>query len=187
MSHRRLLWTDDDGPKHFLYELAELEARGWTVRWARSVTEALRWLCAEPFEALIVDQLLPVAEAEQGVVAERFVWGGALIVAWLRAPEALAALPAPLQALAAPLTAQRPHPENIDLPVQLVSAFDDAEVDALLNSAALGAPRRIPKPVDLDDLLLLIEETERALEEDREGERETEAETEVGARGPRSC
>lgn len=180
MSHRRLLWTDDDGPKHFLYELSELEGRGWTVRWARSVTEAIRLLSAEPFEALIVDQLMPVAEAGNGVVAERFVWSGALLVAWLRAPEALTALPARLQDLAAPLTCARPHPDNVGLPLQLVSAFDDPEVDALLATPALGAPRRIPKPVDLEDLLVLIEEAEREADA-------AEAETQVGARAGEPC
>ena len=173
---RRLLWADDDGPKHFLYELSVLESRGWVVRWACSVEEAVRALRAEPFDALLLDQLMPVAEAGNCVVAERFVWSGALLVAWLRDPAALEALPAAVRAASAAVTAAPPHPENLLLPLQLVSAFDDPEVDALLAKPTLGAPRRIAKPVDLDDLLLLIDEAE--------AERAAaEAETQVGGRG----
>ena len=61
---RRLLWTDDDGADWFVYEAAMLRRAGWEIHWARDVTSAVDRLSAEPFDALIIDQMLPWRRGE---------------------------------------------------------------------------------------------------------------------------
>lgn len=159
---RRLLWIDDDGPRHYLYELHRLRALGWEVRWATSAADAAAALAADAFDAALLDQLLPLAPATDGVAAARSVWGGALLAAHLRDPAALAGLPAAVRAAAQPLL-DPPLAHNRGLPLLVVSAFDDPEVDELLARPGLAHPRlgplrRVPKPVDFDDLQAFLDE-----------------------------
>ena len=82
---KRLLWTDDDGRDWFVYEEHMLRAEGWEVRWARDLDEAAALLAAEPFDALVLDQMLPFTFANIGAEPHaRRLWGGCLLLWWLR-------------------------------------------------------------------------------------------------------
>jgi CheY-like chemotaxis protein len=174
---RRLLWIDDDGPRHYLYELHRLRALGWDVRWATSAADAAAALAAEAFDAALLDQLLPLAPATDGVAAARSVWGGALLAAHLRDPAALAGLPAAVRAAAQPLLHPAPLAANRGLPLLVVSAFDDPEVDELLARPGLAHPRlgplrRVPKPVDFDDLQGFLDDVLQVSDPEEDGDEE---------------
>ncbi len=158
----RLLWTDDDGPNRFMMEEFTLRQAGWTVVWARGLRSAVEALATAPHDALLLDQMLPWSDPEDQRAGRDGVdvWGGCLLLWWLRrgAPPP-AAHPGQL-ARFADMWDRAPLPANRALPVAVVSAFDDPDVRVQLAAVSEagpgGRPPAVPvwtKPVDRDVLM----------------------------------
>lgn len=145
----RLLWTDDDPPGRFEYEQFVIQDEGWDITWAPDVTTATRLLSEQPFDALILDQMLP---PYVGLRKGDPIWGGCLVLRWLRGkapPGNLAIDPD------GPLAKNHPLPRNADLPTIIVSAFHEPKVEAAIRDAS-PADRNIPlipKPLDMNAIL----------------------------------
>jgi CheY-like chemotaxis protein len=139
----RLLWTDDEGPGRFLYAAMRLEREGWEITWARSVTEAAKLLKERPFDALVLDQMLPIADPSGGAT----VWGGCTLYRWLRGSAVAAGVPANLTA-----PAFQPLRSNQKIPVAIVSAYRHDDVEHATNEATSDAASLawIGKPLDLE-------------------------------------
>jgi CheY-like chemotaxis protein len=139
----RLLWVDDDGPNRFRYEEAVLkEDRRCAVDWASNVEHALSLLRTEAFDAIVLDQMLPLTEHS---TASDY-WGGCVVLHWLKLSSYPATAPPTLQPA---LFRAPPLPANVAAPVCFVSAFSDDDVHREL----LRADRTLPifaKPLDLD-------------------------------------
>lgn len=149
---RRLLWTDDDGADWFVYEASMLRRDGFEIHWARDVTSAVERLSREPFDALIIDQMLPWRSGE--AAEKRQIWGGCAILWWLRQQRWPAAVPFPTRIRELSLWDESPHPHNRTIPAIFVSAFYDEMVEQVTRgaSAADDALEILAKPVRLDDL-----------------------------------
>ena len=134
-----LLWTDDDAPDRFLFEIGRIETRGWKVDWALDIWEAAQMLASRPFNALILDQMLPFhigENAHEPVYKETQVWGGCVLLRWLRGkgpPDK-----APLDSIEPDQRLRRlhPQPENARIPVIVVSAFYDEDVLTAMRDAS---------------------------------------------------
>lgn len=142
----RLLWVDDDGPDRFRYEEAVLiEDRGCQVGWAATVAQALERLRREPYDAIVLDQMLPFTE--HSPVTD--YWGGCVVLHWLKLSSYPPTAPPPehpqLFAGEPPLLA------NVQAPVCFVSAFMDDDVHRELLRAC-NLLRIFAKPLDLDVL-----------------------------------
>jgi CheY-like chemotaxis protein len=148
---RALLWVDDDGPDRFLFEEFMLTRRGWKVVWATSIRDALQKLGTNVFDAILLDQMLPV---DPGPLAPTDVWGGCLLLYWLRGME---------RPLAAPEVEEpdafrevEPLASNRSITIVIVSAFHDDEVEEAIKSAAASI-EIVKKPIDLDKLIAKLE------------------------------
>lgn len=148
----RLLWTDDDGRERFLYEEYVIRDEGWEIAWAEGVSEASRLLAREPFDALILDQMMPYEGLRQN---EFLLWGGCLLLRWLRGAPPPAALELELDG---GLYASQPLDVNRDIPAFVVSGFYDASVaEAFREASPQDRDLRImPKPVEVDEVLRFL-------------------------------
>lgn len=150
----RILWTDDE-PGRFRFAEWELTDAGWTVEWARDVETAAHKLAREPFDALILDQMLPFEPSDE---ADRY-WGGCLLLRWLRgapSPEKATVADARQKEVLGRLS---PLPDNTTVPALVVSAFYDEQVVEATRSAS-RQDREIPfldKPVDIDEVRRILE------------------------------
>ena len=151
---RRLLWTDDDGADWFVYEASMLSRAGWEIHWARDVTSAVERLSAEPFDALIIDQMLPWRTGEVPTAETIQIWGGCTILWWLRQQRCPEAVPFPTRIRELAFWNQQPHPGNRAVPAIFVSAFYDEQVEQVTRSAsrADASLEILAKPVRLGDL-----------------------------------
>ena len=145
-AERILLWIDDDGPDRFPYEEYMFIQSGWKVVWATSVREALSKLGKDRFDAILLDQMLPL---DPGPLAPADVWSGCLLLYWLRG------LPRPA---AAPQVEDPnvfgefvPLESNREVAVVIVSAFHDDEVEQAITTAEMTISI-VKKPIDLDRL-----------------------------------
>jgi CheY-like chemotaxis protein len=127
---RVLLWVDDDGRERFLYEEHLLSRRGWVIQWAKSVREAIDKLQGACFDAVLLDQMLPL---EPGALDSTDVWSGCLLLYWLRG------MPGPSSAPPA------------------LEAFHDDEVTAAIKAAGSAVPM-VSKPIDAEKLLPILGE-----------------------------
>lgn len=154
-SERALLWIDDDGPDRFPYEEYMLAESGWKVVWATSVRDALKKLSEDRFDAILLDQMLPV---DPGPLAPADVWSGCLLLYWLRDLTRPAAAP---QAETPNVYGDGdPLEANRKAKVVIVSAFHDDEVEGAIN-AADNTIQIVKKPVDLELLNAAIGSGER--------------------------
>lgn len=142
-----LLWIDDDGPDRFLYEEYVLQGKGWRVVWATSVREALEILGKDGFDAILLDQMLPL---NPGPLAPADVWSGCLLLYWLRGmarPPAAPQVEEPdVFGYVSPLSSNRA------IKVIIVSAFHDDEVEEAIRAAEASIPI-VKKPIDLEKLI----------------------------------
>lgn len=139
----RLLWVDDDGPARFRYEEAVLkEDRGCQVGWAASVAAALHALRSELYDAIVLDQMLPITDSSP--VSD--YWGGCVILHWLK----LSSYPPTAPPSEQPQLFQGPPPiaANVAAPVCFVSAFNDDDVHRELLRACADMPI-FAKPLEL--------------------------------------
>lgn len=147
----RLLWTDDDGRERFLYEEYVIQDEGWDIAWATDVTAAARRLSTEPFDALILDQMLPY----EGLRPTDVLWSGCVLLRWLRGkgpPPNLNLEPG------GGLSRMTPLDLNSDIPAFIVSGFHDLAVEAATRDAS-EQDRNIPlvpKPVDVEIILSFL-------------------------------
>lgn len=146
-----VLWTDDDGRDRFLYEELVIQAEGWDVAWALDVSSAARRLASEPFDALILDQMVPY----EGLLKGDVLWGGCLVLRWLRGKG-----PPPHLILdpKGALSTLRPDERNEEIPAFIVSGFHDPAVEAATRDAS-ALDRNIPlvpKPVDIGVVLQFL-------------------------------
>lgn len=148
---KRCLWVDDDPHRRFVYEEYNLKQDGWVISWAASVQEATQLLCDGEFEAIILDQMLPVIT--NGRVD---IWSACLLLYWLRgkkpSPEALPEVRQEIWNQV--VQAGPPLPTNQIVPAIILSAFHEYEVLEKIKQAGLQ-DENIPflsKPVDLDAL-----------------------------------
>lgn len=145
-----LLWIDDDGPGRFLYEEYVLQGKGWRVVWATSVREALEILGKDGFDAILLDQMLPL---NPGPLAPADVWGGCLLLYWLRGllrPSAAPQVEEPdVFGYVSPLASNRATK------VIIVSAFHDDEVEKAIRSAEVSM-QIVKKPIDIDYLITTL-------------------------------
>jgi CheY-like chemotaxis protein len=147
----RVLWIDDDGPERFEYEECVIkEELNQDVVWADTARVALDKLRQERFDAILLDQMIRLAEYE-----EPDVWGGCRILRWLRGAS---------QSKVAPLagvdeTWGAPALEaNRRVPVLVVSAFFDPDVLGEMRSASEidWDLRASPKPIRLEEIQLFL-------------------------------
>jgi len=75
----RILWVDDDGPGRFRYADAMLKRDGWDIDWSHDAFSAAKRLCVHPYDVLILDQDIPLAEGEP-----HSRWVGTMLLHWLR-------------------------------------------------------------------------------------------------------
>lgn len=152
-TRHRLLWTDDDAPDRFEYEALVLGEEGWDVVWAKSVSEAARLLADQPFDALLLDQMLPYTGLKYGDP----LWNGALLLRWLRGKG-----PPPNVTLdpKGELNTLKPRVENREIPTVIVSAFHDPQVDSAMRDASEQdrALPLAPKPIDVGALLSYLDQ-----------------------------
>jgi CheY-like chemotaxis protein len=145
-----LLWIDDDGPERFLYEEYVLQGKGWRVVWATSVREALEILSKEGFDAILLDQMLPL---NPGPLAPADVWSGCLLLYWLRGmlrPSAAPQVEEPdMFGDISPLLSNRLNK------VIIVSAFHDDEVEEAIRTVEASISI-VKKPIDLDKLIVTL-------------------------------
>jgi len=81
---KQLLWVDDDNPMRFFSEIEFLEEDcGYQVKLVHNIQDATKQLNERPFDAIIMDQMLPFSEEDRfaGRVSK---WGGCFLMAWLR-------------------------------------------------------------------------------------------------------
>ena len=151
---RALLWIDDDGRDRFLYEEHMLKRRGWDIVWATNVRDALENLGSKEFQAILLDQMLPVAP---GPLAPTDVWSGCLLLYWLRGKPRPSAAP---QAEESDIFREtKPLASNRAIAVVIVSAFHDDEVEAAIKE--IGASSQIvKKPIDSKKLIEMLESGE---------------------------
>ncbi len=131
---RRLLWIDDDGPGRYEYERYLVEREGWSLVWAENVLDAVKHLAAVPFDALVVDQMLPFDIEDRGFPEP---WGGCLVLRWLRGTYPPRHVPRRMVTREGHLGAQPPPlPANVDLHVLVVSAYHNEDVLREMRSAS---------------------------------------------------
>lgn len=147
---RRLLWVDDDGRGRFPYELSVLDDNGFETDWASNAAEAVEMLSATNYELVLLDQVFPVDQKS----SYRDVWSGCRLLYWLRGkrPPTNAPQGAMWNEL---LLKNRPRPKNKNLPVIIISGFQDDSVDQALRQTNHGISI-FPKPVDGDELIRTI-------------------------------
>jgi|GEM_PF-4827585 len=153
-----LLWVDDDGPGMFLFEVFQLEQQGWTVHFVTHIAAAAEALAAKPYDAVLLDQMMPLGAGDDQPVD---VWAGCLVVWWMRHRAPPPGAPAASVEATHALWAATPLPHNQGVPVVIVSAFDDPEVDAEIRKVS-PTPRPVHilvKPVEAEALLLQLKPT----------------------------
>lgn len=157
-SPRRLLWVDDDGPAPYFFETTTLSNQGWSVRWAENVTEAAEILAKEEFSAVILDHVLPLRSSPWPLSEETVLWGGCLLLYWLRGRELPGHIPAPHGF--SELYASHPLEANRQVPIVVVSAYFSDEIQAAMRGAISPETelRSLTKPVDTEGLLMALEE-----------------------------
>lgn len=152
----RLLWTDDDGRRRFVYEIDLLGDHGWEVHWAESIDDAAGMLRDETWDALIIDQMLPFRRGRKPSLTELpNVWGGCVLLWWLRRSTVPPSKLSGSGIEDEPFFGLAPEESNRDIPVVVVSAFHDEEVAEAIGacSPADSAREIIAKPISEEQLL----------------------------------
>jgi CheY-like chemotaxis protein len=154
---RRLLWTDDDGPDRFMFECHMLEKSGWKVDWALDVTEALDRLAKVPYDALLLDQMLPWRHEDQNQLTTRETtpWGGYEVLHRLRRAQNRHDKAPPQSGEHGSWVGTEPLAENVGVPVLVISAFYDKDVLAAIRSASVQDRDLVisPKPTNIDEII----------------------------------
>jgi CheY-like chemotaxis protein len=124
-----LLWVDDDAPDRFRYEEVVLrEDYDWHVTWCQHVDGAASHLTDRTFDAVVLDQMLPLT-ADSNAVG---YWGGYALLHWMRESGGRApGLPSEHEEI---LRNRRPHPSNSQTRVCIISAFDDIQVKTAIRA-----------------------------------------------------
>lgn len=149
MDNRTLLWVDDDGDSRFPFEVLRLTRSGWQVEWALTAIDAAEKLRDQVFSAVLLDQTLPLPKKAKGENKAN-VWTGCLLLHWLRKspfPES-----APLIEGRDELRTIQPAQENVEIPVIVVSAFYDDEVNSAFRQLEPDF-KMITKPIDVEFLM----------------------------------
>ncbi|MET0388471.1 MAG: response regulator [Polyangiales bacterium] len=153
-----LLWVDDDGPHRFKYEEVVLrEDHGWQITWSRSIEGAIDALATRRFDAIVLDQMLPLADDS----AAAGYWGGYALLHWLKGCKEPTPQPPPEHARR--FVGKTPHPGNAEARVCIVSAFEDLTVQKAIRTVCPQIAI-FPKPLELERLeeFLAAQEPERA-------------------------
>lgn len=154
----RMLWLDNDGPGRFQFERRQIQRRGWDVIWSYTIRDAAERLVAEPVDAIILDQMVPYdGSPAAGWVPDGppKVWGGCVLLWWLRGKGAPTGMPGNREVSKKPYLKSPPHSKNSQTPVAIASGYYNHSVeDALRNASPLDSNLRIlVKPLDLQALL----------------------------------
>lgn len=154
----RLLWVDDDGEERFRYEQRILGARNWEIAWALDLLDAAEKLSTSPFDALVVDQSLPLRKGGEPTRIE----GGYTLLHWLRRGEAPPG--GEFDDFRRPLNGKQALGENRCLPVLIVSAFFDEDLDAKIRQISPEDQEILiaPKPLDEYSLRSYIEDRRKS-------------------------
>lgn len=146
---KKLLWSDDEGPGRFLYAAYRLEADGWAITWANSVEEAANFLREEAYDAILLDQMMPL-----DIGGDRAsVWSGCTLLRWLKG---LSAAPAAPPNVKPPEGVPLKH--NTIVPMAILSAYRHDDVEAATREA-MREEDDIPhlsKPLDLERVRALL-------------------------------
>lgn len=156
----RLLWIDDEGERKFLFEVYKLRKNGWEVDWAVSVDEATAALATHAYDAILLDQMMPLGGKGAHHVD---VWTGCLVLWWLRRGEPPAAAPPPSIEASRALWAAAPLEANRTAMTICVSAFDDEDVVPVMQAVAEDGSPDVPilvKPIRFEELLHALQATE---------------------------
>lgn len=148
---KNILWVDDDGRDHFLYELSVLAEQGVLVDFALDAAEAIAKLQANEYDLVIFDQHFPIVtvfNSQYGVSTSQGqdLWSGCRLLYWLRGePFAEVQGQADWSAI---FCDRRPLPSNRNTPVIFISGFQDDHVDKALGRVSPEIDC-FPKPVDV--------------------------------------
>jgi len=159
----RLLWIDDEGERKFLFEAYKLRKEGWTVDWAVSVDEATAALAHHPYDAILLDQMMPLGGKGSHHVD---VWTGCLVLWWLRRGHPPEAAPPPSIEASKTLWEAVPLAANRTVEAICVSAFDDDEVVPVIQAVAEDGSPEVPmmvKPIRYPELLAALVAIREAL------------------------
>ena len=147
-----LLWIDDEGERKFLFEVYKLRKEGWTIDWAVSVDEATMALASHAYDAVLLDQMMPLGGKGAHHVD---VWTGCLVLWWLRRGTPPEAAPPPSIEASRALWEASPLEANRKAKVICVSAFDDEDVVPVMQAVASDGSPDVPilvKPIRFAEL-----------------------------------
>lgn len=148
---KRLLWVDDDGEDRFLFERSILEDQGMVTDWARDATEAVVALQEKDYSLVLLDQVFPILQES----SYKDVWSGCRLLYWLRGRKPPAGAPQGAAGWASFLHDKKALAGNQNIPVIIISGFQDDHVDQALEGVSPGIDI-FPKPVDGDKLIETI-------------------------------
>ena len=151
----RLLVVEDDAALGERLR-TRLVAENYAVDLARDGIDGAHLGATEPYDALILDQMLPF---DPSADTDRY-WGGCLLLRWLRGAPSPEKAPVTEARQKDVLGRLRPRVENRELPAMVVSAFyDDQVVEATRNASERDhAIPFLDKPVDVDEVRRLLEQ-----------------------------
>lgn len=145
---RNLLWIDDDRPNRFLYETMLLENDGWRVIWAGTATSAAELLSTQPFEAAILDIMLPVDENAAPTSC------GLHVLNWLRQKSVVEPPRHDSEAVEEMLRDRQPLDVNVSVPVVVATAFIGAAIRGEFDEGSLNS--MICKPFSYEEITELL-------------------------------
>jgi len=140
---KRLLWADDE-PDRLEYEAEFVMSLGSRVDFAKTLLQAVDALRQARYDGLILDQMFPV-----GIEDGPNIWGGCLLLRWLRRIDVPNGVPEDLRQVTSAIWTSGPLEGNESIPVHLVSAFYNPSILALIRESEQNAKLRpSPKPTD---------------------------------------
>ena len=160
-SKPKLLWADDDQKQgRFRYEEKYIERKlGWECTWAHSQEEATELLAIEKFDALILDQQLPLTAEEEyrsDASYNETPWQGCVILYWLRGSNKKIEnvdddLNLNLESL---IAKHKPLHSNRNIPVTIMTSYYSSKiVSATIKASPQDVHTKVnSKPVEIADI-----------------------------------
>ena len=150
---KRILWADDE-PGRLTFEARYVRKLGSLLTWKESLFDAIGALRANPFDGLILDQMLPFDSSRP----MSNVWSGCLLLRWLRGTSIPAALPPAERAAVETVWTSPPLTDNASIPVMLVSGIYNETIQRSIRESAHDRELHLmPKPTNRMELRRFVE------------------------------